>query len=81
MLASAACATIFLLVHRSLKTPFFLYMLAAVTFIACASVTAAFTADPASGALHDIFLALCGAGMAAASLQLAYSFRLAGDGP
>ena len=61
--------------------PFFLFMLAAVLFMASASVLAAFNACPWTEALYDLSIALCGAAMAVASLQLTYSFRLAGDRP
>ena len=81
IMASVFCAALFLLAYRSLKAPFFLFMLAAMIFAVSASATAAFRPDPAAGALYDIFLMLCGASTAAASLQLSYSFRLAGDMP
>jgi len=70
---------IFALVYRSLRAPFFLYLSAAAFFMAC-PVLITFSAVPGAGALSDLSLALSGAGMGVASLQLAYSFRLAGDG-
>lgn len=79
MAAAVACIAIFLLVYRSLRAPFFLYLSAAAFFMACPSLITSF-AVPGAGALSDLSLALCGASMAAGSLQLAYSFRLAGDG-
>jgi len=79
IIASAVCAGIFLLVYRSLRAPFFIFLLAAVSAIACASAAQSYTSDPGAGALFDILLALGGAGLAAASLTLTYSFRLAGD--
>jgi len=70
---------IFALLYRSLRAPFFLYLSAAAFFMACPSLIT-FSAVARAGALSDLSLALSGAGMGAASLQLAYSFRLAGDG-
>ncbi len=79
IVASAACLIIFVLVYRSLRAPFFLYLSAAAFFMACPSLIT-FSAVPGAGALSELSLALCGASMGAGSLQLAYSFRLAGDG-
>lgn len=78
--AAATCIVILLLVYRSLKAPFFLFLSAAAFFMACASIALVFSTTPEAGALSDLSLALCGASLGAASLQLTYSFRLAGDG-
>lgn len=79
IVAAAACIVIFLLVYRSLRGPFFLYLSASAFFMACASLII-LNAEPEAGALSELSLALCGTGTGAASVQLAYSFRLAGDG-
>lgn len=76
MAVAAACILLYTLAYRSLKAPFFLYLSIAAIFIACTSI-AVFIPD--GGALSDLSLALCGASMAVASLQLGCSFRLAGD--
>ncbi|HTY89583.1 MAG TPA: hypothetical protein VMC84_00235 [Methanocella sp.] len=73
--AGAACIIIFSMVYRSLKAPFFLYLSAAAIFMACGSISTV----PGAGALSGLSMALGGASMAAASLQLTCSFRLAGD--
>lgn len=76
IVAGAACIVIFLLVYRSLRAPFFLYLSAALV-MACASIIT-FIVAPEVRALSDLSLALSGASMGAASLQLSYSFGLAG---
>ncbi len=79
LIPAAACAAIFILVYRSFRAPFFLVLLAAILGLAGALMALAFS-GPGVDALSDLFLAAGGAGMAAASWQLRYAFRLAGDG-
>lgn len=76
---AAACVTIYLTVYRSFKAPFFLILFATALAISVASAALVISAWPAAEAISDLSMALFGAGLAVASRQLAYSFRLAGE--
>ena len=79
VMAAAACLAILSRSYRSLKAPFFLYLLIAGFSLACAATTSCFTAWPHAEALSDLGLASFGTMLAAASHQLLISFRLAGE--
>ncbi len=79
ILAAAACLAILLRSYRSLKAPFFLYLLIAVFSLACAATASCFTACLPAEALSDLGLASFGTMLAAASHQLLISFKLAGE--
>lgn len=74
---AATCIAVYALAYRSLRSPFFLLLGAAAAFLSGAQAA---LLVPDGGALSDLSLALCGAGMAAAALQLSGAFRLAGGG-
>jgi len=74
---AAACLAILWRSYRSLKAPFFLYLLFAGFSLAFVATASCFTALEA---LSDLGLASFGIMLAAASHQLLISFRLAGEG-
>lgn len=76
---AAACLATFRWSYRSFKAPFFLYLRIAIFSLACAAAALYFNAWLPAGALSDLGLASFGAMLAAASRQLLYSFRLAGE--
>jgi hypothetical protein len=80
VLAAAACPATLRWSYRSLKAPFFLYLLIAGFSLACAATASCFTAWPPAAALSDLGLASFGTMLAVASRQLLIVFRLAGEG-
>lgn len=79
VMAAAACLATLRWSYRSLKAPFFLYLLIAGFSLACAATASCFTGWPSAEALSDLGLASFGTMLAAASRQLLISFRLAGE--
>ncbi|HEY3422960.1 MAG TPA: hypothetical protein VGK13_07340 [Methanocellaceae archaeon] len=84
VLASAAGALAFLLVHKKSGTGTFFYLCLCSTLVFISTCAAAIgSLSPAliayAGPLVDISIALFGVSMAAASGWLAYTFKLAGE--
>lgn len=78
VLSAAACAATLRLSYRTLKAPFFLYLLIGGFSLAIAAAASCFKAWPSADALSDMGLAASGMLLAAAASQLFESFRLAG---
>ncbi len=76
---ASACLATLRWSYRSLKAPFFLYLQNAGFSLACAAAALFFNTWPPAEALSDLGLASFGAMLVAASWQLLYSFRLAGE--
>jgi hypothetical protein len=80
VMAAFACIAILMRSYRSLKAPFFLYILVAGFALACATAASCQAVWPQAEALTDMGLASFGMILMAASYQLLTSFRLAGEG-